>query len=189
MKAPSAILNGCLAQLRSGPKAVTHVTLTARNSGVEQEGKPPPTAPQIYISVADGTATTRGGTPQPPQNFLERRFGFTVFISMRTGQIAPDRIETIYNRSVGQLDTLEGQIVAALHDQQAVRAACNALLDAGEAEFLFPPYYLGRPGTEVHDAGWSHEESNGADGEAVGWLVRRLPFSGFDRIEYSDSIH
>lgn len=190
MKAPQAISTGVLSQLRSGPKAVAAVPggLTYKNSGIEQEGKPPPRAPSIYIAVTDAAMKVRQGAAGKPQNLLERYFGFTVFLSMRTGQKAPDRIEEMYNRAVGSLDVIESQIIAALHDQQAVRAACVANLDADEEPFLYPPFYMGRPGTEVHDAGWSHEVAAGNEGEVCGWLVRRLPFEGLDRIEYSSEI-
>lgn len=185
MKAASAISTAMLARLRA---VVTHTVLTTANSGIEQDGHPPPVAPQVYVSVTDAVVRVKGSRDGYPQNLLERKFGNTVFVSMRTGVYAPDQIEMIYQRAVGSLDILEAQVLAALHDQQAVRALAVANLDAGEEPFLFPPYYQGRPGTEVHDAGWSHEENTGDEGTVVGWLVRRLPFEGFDRIEYSSEI-
>lgn len=188
MKAPSAISTGVLSQLRTGPKAVTHTALNGNNSGIEQEGHPPPRAPQIYVSVTDAAEKTKGSKDGKPQNLLERSFTFSVFVSMRTGIYQPDQVELIYNRAVGSLDILESQIKAALHDQSAVRVACVANLDANEEPFLYPPYYQGRANTEVHDAGWSHEENTGDDGEVCGWLVRRMLFEGFDRIEYSSEI-
>lgn len=185
MKAPSAIAAAVLARLRS---QVTHVVLDAYSSGVEQDGRPPPRAPQVYISLNEPATRTKGSRDGYPQNLLERKFAFVVFISCRTGVYHPDQIEEIYNRATGGMDLLESQVIAALHDNQTLRQASVSNLDANEEPFLYPPYYQGRPGTEVHDAGWSHEENTGDDGEVVGWLVRRLSFDGFDRIEYSSEI-
>lgn len=184
-KAPSAISQGVLGILRAG---VTYVALDKRNSAVEQDGKPPPIAPQVYVAVTDAAMTTKGSRDGKPQNYLERAWRFRVFISMRTGIYAADQVEAIYDRLVGGFDTLESQVINLLHDKQAVRVACVALLDANEEPFLYPPYFMGRGGTQVHDAGWSLEENTGEPGECVGWLVRELPFEGLDRIEYSSEI-
>lgn len=188
MKPSTAISKAVVARLRDQITALTGagMALDETNCNFEIDGHPPPSAPHVYISVAEAGITTK---PGPVQNQLETKYRVDVFVSIRTGTQAVDRIEEIYDRSRGALDAFESEIVAALHDKQAVRALANANLPANAAEFLYPLTYNGRTGTELKSAAWSHEIGHEDEiAEAVGWIVRKLPFVGGDRIEYSSEI-
>ena len=182
------ILDAMIDQLRSGPKAFTTPTLNYKNSGVEPNGRPRSASAEFFLAVdEEGTECSRGDKAQFD---LWEVFRVAVYINIRTGRIAQDRIDEIYRRNKLGLKVITRQVLRAIHGQQAVRVAANNNLDEDEAQFTRPLYCSGIGKIEIKASDWSGEvaDSSPSSQGATGWLVRKITFRGMDRIQYLDSI-
>ena len=179
----AAALSCVLAQLRTGPKALTNPVLDYTNSGIQPEGKPPARTGRIYVAVDEGGISNDAA---PEQDHLKERIQIIVTISVRSGRVASDRRGDIYLETLSSLGPTEREVKAALHGQVALIAAMNALLDPSEQGVQEGLWYTGRQKTSVESADWSMEEAD--VNKVTGWLVRRLFFIGFRRVQYKNSI-
>lgn len=184
------LLDAMLFELRSGAKAFSSPTLDANNSRIEPEGKPPPSAPDFYLSLDEGSCQETGSG----QAELNEVFGVTAYLSLRVAELPRDRFDELYRRTEKGLAKLEVQVKRALHLQWAVITKANEYLLAANsgnpvANLLLPLKYSGRGRTLVRGAEWSNEHLGaGDDPPPFGWVVRELPFVGARRIQYASSI-
>lgn len=160
-------------------KSFTVKTLSMpKTIGVEPGGHPPPLAGSFYISIDEDGIQNEG---QPEQAFLGERMNLAIWISIRSGQQAPDRTGNIYLKEMSGFGPMERQIKALLHGNQTLRQDINVLLTENTdniQEIQEPCWWQGRTTTVESAADWSGETG----GKAVGWLVRKLRFIGFRRI-------
>lgn len=184
------LLDAVVDALITGPLKPASPALTAVNCAIQQDGSPPPRAPDFYISVMEDGVQTEGIAAQGDLNELQR---LSIFISIRVGQVAADRFDAIYRRNAKGLKKAERQILNAIHGQQWVRQRANTLAASRDvaaggsgqvAQYLTPLYYAGRSQTTLKGAEWSWEEGT----KDSGWLVRQLPFIGGRMVSYIGSI-
>lgn len=182
------LLDAVLDQLRNGPKKFTAPILTEKNSAIRPSGHPTPAAPEFFLAVdEEGTQVPRADAAQFD---LWEVFQVAVYINIRTGRKAADRFDEIYRRHKQGLKAITRQVLRAVHGQQSLRLAANALLLSGEAQFTRPLYCSGIGKVEVKPSDWSGEIADGTPttAGASGWLVCKISFRGADRIQYLDVI-
>ena len=117
-----AIIDATLDALRAGAKALTNPALTLANSGWQPDGKPPPSAPDVYVSIDEDGIISRGDSAQGE---LQEVYKINIWISIRSGAVAPDRRSEIMRRASQPLTRTERQILNAVSGSQAIRNAAN----------------------------------------------------------------
>lgn len=156
--------------------------IVGKNIGVEPGGKPPPKSGRFYISIDEEGVQNEGSVEQ---DFLRERMNIAVWVSIRSGQKAPDRTGEIYLDSMSGFGPFERQIRRLLHGDQVLRNNINELLTGGDQNIQGvqePCWWQGRATTAKTAAEWSSETGT----NVVGWLVRKLRFVGFRRVTPRD---
>lgn len=122
--------------------------------------------PQLYVGIqpADAMPAYRGewyvaldeeNVSSTEKIILREEYTIVVKISKRVNRYAPDRYDQVYTDASPGLDQLERRVIAALHNNQQIRAMANALAGApGTASgdiFQTPLWYRGRGRTSPGD--------------------------------------
>lgn len=186
-----AATNGVLTSLRTGGRSFAHPVLNYKNSGIEPEGRPPPRAPSIYVSVDEGGVQVNG-RPSDHDDHIEELHTIIVYINRRLQQTAPDRIQDAYEKLTRGMWVLERQVLHAIHGQQEVRTGANTYAEGLNltpedvtGQFQTPLFYTGRSKTLIKNSDWSGEEAND---KFAGWIVREMRFVGLLTITPSTGV-
>lgn len=122
--------------------------------------------PQLYVGIqpADAMPSYRGewyvaldeeSVSSAEKIMLREEYTIAVKISKRVNRYAPDRYDQVYTDNSPGLDQLERRVIAALHNNQHVRALANKLAGApstgGGDIFQTPIWYRGRSRTTPGD--------------------------------------
>ena len=144
--------------------------------GVMPEGRPPATMGAWFIGIDENRVESDERTA------IVERFAIDVVLTVRTGVIPKDRADEIYLNNLFGLEPLERAVLTALHGQQSVRTAANAILAANAVAnyyaFTQPLYYSGRGKSAPRGADWTGEENDNAT-----FMTRTLPFIGGLRVQ------
>ena len=157
---------------------------TKQQCAIRERGFPSPTSGQFFIGIY-GTAMS--GTGGENDYFLRQNHTLDVAIWRQTSVNPKDQSGDIYEitdsrrPAIETLDRLESKVTQALHQNQELRAACDAIAVTdqdtfGRESFKTPLVYLGWNGHEPFSL-----PGGGPDGRT--FVGRRIRFRGLTRVQ------
>ncbi len=154
----------------------TALSLTSANVGVQLDGIPPPFSGQLYVAVHPG-----GFTADDTGLSLHESYDLSVTVSMRAGYAPKDRIASdLGTTATTGIYARAEAIRAALHMNEATRAAANVTIGAGENGFYHPLKFRSATPPQWQGSQWFGSEE---DGDAPDGVSITLSFGGAMRAQ------
>ena len=149
---------------------------------VSLDGAPPASAGEWFVGIHDlGTSPIAGQT-----EMLGEEFRFAAVVSYRLSRIPRDRRGGALLQFTPAVDTIQRQIMAALHGWAVITEANTAGGFGDEttgSEFFGGLFFDGASATDIRGGEWS---AGAPDAEA--WAVRSVYFRGAQRLHSTQLI-
>lgn len=155
------------------------------NFGVEDEGMPPPTAGNWYITLDDGGVTQKA---RPEDYYIHEELTITVAIWRRQSHIPQDKLGNQflatdkYQPQIKTLDKLEREVVTRLHQNYGLHVAINEAIENGANDIgdKYANVFIYRGRSRNEKLTLPTEIANKSTHSFIG---RRLRFSGLERFQ------